>query len=170
MTYEPGSRRHTQGMLHQKEFYLRCKNKGYDIKESTPYEDRAEHIDFHVNGMRVDVKGTKRVRGTIMPEYTWVEINGEYGRGWLYAEKVTHYAFRQPSGQFTLISKENLQSIVRGEYGFATHVTNNVNDVISDTRYYCYRRLPSGNLPTLKNERTILVDTKLIIEKSCACI
>jgi hypothetical protein len=165
--FEHGSSRHVRGMKAEDVFVKVMERDGYTVTKSTEYEDRRQHIDFHVTKgaitMRVDVKACKRVNGSWNSALTWVEIQNEHGCAWLYAENLTHIAFRQPNG-FLIIALKDLQDIVHKNCSNATTVTTDLGLVVSNPSKYCYRRPPRGygNFPPLIKEKTILVDTRLI--------
>lgn len=166
MTFKFGSTRHQLGMQTETDFYNLMKDLGHNITYSTLHEDITKHIDFHVDGMTIDVKGVKRINGRYQDRQTWVEVDGEYTPGWLYAPHVSHFAFKQLDGSFLIIRKEDLQDIIRKYYSMAKEITNDHNKISQYPQRYCYRRTGKDTLAALKKERVILVDTDLIRKNS----
>lgn len=165
MTFQPGSARYIKGMAAETEFASIMKARGHKVVKTSRSLD-LQHVDFMINDTdAVDVKGAKRVCGKVCYSKTWVEITGQYGAGWLWAEKPTHFAFQQAKG-FLIIRKEHLQAIVREHYAKATQVTQDVSVLAANTKTHCYSRKASHGYGELKHERVVLVATSLIREKA----
>jgi len=171
MPFELHSDRHMRGLSAEDEFAQLMQNDGYAVRKSSSHEDKRHHIDYHLSKgfeqMRVDVKARKRVNGTFKDSLVWVEVQNEFGNGWLYAPRVTHFAFGVSNG-FLLIPKAELQLIVSEHYSNCKTVTNSSIEVERSPFTHCYRRPPRkyGNFKPLVRERTILVDVEFIKEKA----
>lgn len=161
MTFVKGSDRYIQGLKVEQEFAQKMANRGSQVRKSTAHEDIMQHIDLHVDNRKVDVKGVKRILGIPRDDLTYIEIQNEHGKGWVYSDHVSHFAFKQVNGSFLLISKADLQSIIKQYYSECTTMTNVLENMVCDPTKYYYRRTTPG-YPTLKNEKTILVKTKYI--------
>jgi len=66
--------------------------------ESTPTQNMVEGWDVMVDGIKIDVKGPKRIRRKDKhpnPHYHWVELKNNAGRpGWLY-KQADYFAFEE---------------------------------------------------------------------------
>ena len=80
------------------------------FKEATKEENIYKHIDLTVDGMKVDVKGMKRVNrwdDKFNPTIHWIEFQNVHGnKGWIYGE-ADYIAFEQPN-EFIMIERETL--------------------------------------------------------------
>ena len=171
MPFELHSDRHMRGLSAEDDFAKLMKAQGYTVRKSNAHEDKRHHIDYHLSKgfeqMRVDVKARKRVNGVFKDSLVWVETQNEFGEGWLYAPRVTHFAFGVSRG-YLLIPKAELQLIVNTHYSQCNKVTNS-SIVLEENQFtHCYRRPPRkyGDFKPLVREKTILVDAELIKEKA----
>lgn len=165
MTFQFGSERHLRGQASEQRFFEKMRALGHTVTPATPTEDKTMHFDCRVGAMRIDVKGLKKVCGTMQDALTWVEVANEYKCGWLYAPHPTHFAFEQLDGTFLLIAKPFLQRIVALHYKNATQLTNIVSMIRDNPTKYCYARLNKNpDLPALNRERVLLVSTSYIRE------
>jgi predicted glutamine amidotransferase len=95
----------------EKEFSSLYKNPVFATKE----EDMYKHFDVIVDGMKVDVKGMKKINrqdSEVNPHFHYVEfmnVNGD--KGWMYGEADV-IAFEQPTC-FILVNREKLLSFCR---------------------------------------------------------
>jgi len=171
MPFELHSDRHMRGLSAEESFADMMMDQGYAVRKSSSHEDRRHHIDYHMQKgfeqLRVDVKARKRVNGAFKDSLVWVEVENEFGNGWLYAPRVTHFAFGVSNG-FLLISSRDLRDIVKEHYDEARIVTKSSIEVEKYPFTHCYRRPPRkyGNFKPLVRERTILVDVEFIKEKA----
>lgn len=112
-----------------------ARQRGYQVRGSTPKENMYDHVDFYLTRadgteLRVDVKEAKRQsRDDSGPSstHTWLELHGraEHSPGWLYRTASSIIAFQTPTG-FLLCEVKALQ----------TYVQQNVNrtTVVEDTQ------------------------------------
>lgn len=80
------------------------------FKEATKEENMFGHIDLTVDGMKVDVKGMKKLNrsdASVNPDIHWIEFQNVRGnKGWMYGE-ADYIAFEIPN-EFILIERELL--------------------------------------------------------------
>jgi hypothetical protein len=96
----------------ERRFYDGCMNKGWNIRQSSSYENRVRHYDFEVNGDYIEVKAMKAPRRGMAPDPSIIYLelkNIEGGEGWLYGD-ADFIAFEQPSG-FLVVCRTELVSL-----------------------------------------------------------
>lgn len=96
--------------------------RGYAVVRATPYQDRVEHWDLRLERpdlpapLRVEVKATKVVNGTVDDRHTWLEIQGNsstprwVNHGWIFGGQATHVAFER-ADDFLFVERERLQPL-----------------------------------------------------------
>lgn len=112
-------KRHTRdswemGQKAEQQFRALAIARGYVVADAGSEADRKQHVDFIVNGKKVEVKSAKRIsrQGEVQYEKIWVELQGVTGhRGWLFGG-ADMIAFQTQDG-FMLIDKNELRAIVR---------------------------------------------------------
>ena len=80
-------------------------------RPATKYEDKFLHFDMVINGVKIDVKGLKKVNRSddqVNPDIHWVEVVNVRGNdGWLYG-KADRIAFEIADG-YLLINRLDLR-------------------------------------------------------------
>ena len=97
------------GVAAERYFYDICRGRRYAVRPATSYENRVEHFDFEVQGMRIEVKAMKAPRRGMRPDpnIIYVELrNVDGGRGWLYGS-ADYIAFEQRGG-FLMVQRREL--------------------------------------------------------------
>lgn len=165
MPFQYGSDRHIRGIGSENKFRDIMTNAGHNVIKSTYYEDKYQHTDFHIDGKRYDVKGLKRVLGQYTDKKIWVEVRGSYHKGWLYSEHVDYFAFENMDGSFSIISKTNLQKVIKEMYSEPNmKVTSDISVIANNQRLYYYARGAKNGMPAAPNERVVLINKKDILD------
>lgn len=77
-------------------------SKGYSVELATKDQDRYEHWDLRITNpcaqevWTTDVKGLKKISrqdNDTNGAWTWIELQGKWGKGWLYGGNATHITF-----------------------------------------------------------------------------
>lgn len=84
------------------------------IQKATEQEDRYDHYDLHYAGMKIDVKGLRKLYRDDpepSPEFHWIEFRNVQGRqGWLYGQ-ADIFAFELELS-FLCVRREILQEFI----------------------------------------------------------
>ena len=79
---------HNQGQKSEALFRNICVRDKIEIRKSSSYEDRYQHIDFFVKlksqERSIDIKSTKKLKGKLQDEMFYIELANDNGNnGWI---------------------------------------------------------------------------------------
>tara|TARA_R110001592_G_scaffold2489_1_gene14630 strand:+ start:2203 stop:2655 length:453 start_codon:yes stop_codon:yes gene_type:complete len=89
---------HNQGQKSEALFRNICVRDKIEIRKSSSYEDRYQHIDFFVKlktqSRSIDIKSTKKIKGKLQDDMFYIELANDGGNdGWIYAETMCLVGF-----------------------------------------------------------------------------
>ena len=147
------------GLKAQQRFTEYAKNEGWEVHDSSEYEDINEHWDKRIikdtYDFKVDVKGMKRISRNdqnVQDEWHWVELHGvrENDKGWMYNGKADLIAFETKKG-FIMIKRERLINLIDSTVDFKGDIVFNPNNA----HYKIYKR-------SHRQDKITLIETEKI--------
>jgi hypothetical protein len=136
------------------------KAQGYDVVVSSVMEDMKEHWDVMFNGMKVDVKGLKKVTRRdedVNENFHWLElvnVRGEWGS--VYG-KADLFAFESEE-YWILVEKKTLHELIKKKC---------VKQMVAfPTLYRMYQRSDRKDILTLVKTIDLMRHAYLVLDKS----
>jgi hypothetical protein len=151
----------TNGTIVENEFIELKEFDNLEKFHSTEQEDKLEHWDWDINGIKYDVKSQKkrkRCDDSVSNEHTYVEFVTYGHRGWIYG-KADKIAF-EFCDSFIIVDRERLLKLV------SDNMTNaDVFDRPMEYTYYKRKRKGSYDLLVLTPIHDIAEISEKIIQK-----
>ena len=100
MSYSKFSQSAIEGLDAEKRYQTFMQERGFEIYRCRESMNMVDHIDFQ-GQWTIDVKKMKRISrkdSTPSDAWTWIEIKGNTGPGWLYGTQATFIAFELNKG------------------------------------------------------------------------